>query len=174
MKPIYPKPYPEQGLEKQQTDISSPLPSLVDNQQISVVTEEELHVLNRFYKRNGHKGKASNKDHAYWLKEDKKILAAVRFTPTADGILLRGLWVDKAFRQQGIGSTLLQACRPYWQGQDCYCFPYQHLQDFYTKLGFSSPNASTPLFFLQQLTRYQQRGEKILLMQYQPPWDCRI
>ncbi|MBE9397266.1 GNAT family N-acetyltransferase [Pontibacterium sp. N1Y112] len=145
------------------------MPPLSIHPHVSAVTEEELYLLNRFYKRNGHKGKADSKDKAYWLITDEKIAAAVRFTPTAEGTLLRGLWVDCNIRRQGLGGLLLKACSSYWKQQACYCFPYQHLQEFYAKAGFTPADESTPPQYQSQLIRYQQRGEELILMQYQLP-----
>ena len=137
--------------------------------QASAVAEDELYLLNRFYKRNGHKGKADKHDTAYWLKTDETIAAAVRFTAAAEGTLLRGLWVDRNLRRKGLGGLLLQACSSYWKQQACYCFPYQHLREFYAKAGFIPADESTPTHYQEQLIRYQQRGEDLILMQYQLP-----
>ncbi|WP_372831855.1 GNAT family N-acetyltransferase [Pontibacterium sp.] len=145
------------------------MPPLSTQPYVSAATEEELYLLNRFYKRNGHKGKADSRDKAYWLKTDDKTIAAVRFTPTAEGTLLRGLWVAQELRGQGLGGILLQACSSYWKQQACYCFPYQHLQEFYAKAGFAPADESTPPQYQKQLIRYQQRGEDLILMQYQLP-----
>ena len=144
-----------------------------DNHSISVshVPESELFRLNRFYKRNGHKGKAVPDDTAFYLKDEKEILAAVRFTTEQDNLLLRGLWVHKERRGEGLGSALLIGCRHHWEKHTCFCYPFGHLEAFYAKHGFSHPDEQVPTYLLRKLKSYQQRGEQVILMQYQPPCD---
>lgn len=138
---------------------------------VEFVPESELFRLNRFYKRHGHKGKAETGDTAFWLKHEKEILAAVRFTTEGDNILLRGLWVHKERRGEGLGSTLLTGCRRYWEKHTCFCYPFSHLDAFYAKHGFLHPDEQAPEHLLRKLRSYQQRGEDVILMQYQPPCD---
>lgn len=135
---------------------------------IAPVPSSGRYRLNRFYKRNGHKGKAAEDDQAFWLLWQEEVLAGVRFSAFADGCVLRGLWVHRSWRGCGLGSQLLQGCRSYWQSQRCYCFPFSHLEAFYRQHGFVLPDSHTPVECLQQLQRYCQRGEDVLLMQSAP------
>ena len=135
---------------------------------VSAVPEDELYLLNRFYKRNGHKGKATASDRAFWLRQEGRILAAVRFTPVEEGALLRGLWVDRSVRGEGLGRALLEGCRNYWSRRRCYCFPYRHLQQWYAGRGFVLPDVTTPAALLGRLHTYRERGEDLVLMQYVP------
>jgi len=141
---------------------------------------DQLYRLNRFYKKNGHKGKATPEDVAFWLEQSDQILAAVRFHNIGAGLLMRGLWVHKAQRQSGLGSALLEQTRDFWQQQACYCFPYAHLQTFYRQNGFTliadrsgniTDTQSIPVQLVNQLRSYHQRDEDLLLMAYQPPCD---
>lgn len=138
---------------------------------ISVVPDSELFRLNRFYKRNGHKGKADTADTAFWLKDGNEILAAIRFTADDNDLLLRGLWVHKERRGQGLGDKLLRECRHYWAKHNCFCYPFNHLEAFYAQHGFVTADEHTPAHLLRKLKSYQQRGEEVILMQYQPPCD---
>lgn len=138
---------------------------------ISTVPESELFLLNRFYKRNRHKGKADTDDTAFWLKDENEILAAVRCTTYGNITLLRGLWVHKERRREGLGTILLTGCRHHWEKHNCFCFPFSHLEAFYEKNGFSYPREQVPTHLLQKLQSYQQRGEQVILMQYQLPCD---
>ena len=141
---------------------------------ISLVPECELFRLNRFYKRNGHKGKVDTGDTAFWLQDEKEILAAVRFTADGDNLLLRGLWVHKERRGEGLGSMLLTGCRHYWEKHTCFCYPYNHLEAFYAKHGFAHPDEQAPEHLIRKLQSYQQRGEQVILMRHQLPCDCRM
>ena len=68
--------------------------------------------LQRFYKRNGHKGKIQANDICAWLIEGDEIIAAVRLSPSSqaesDFLQLKGLWVAKELRGQGIGGVFLK------------------------------------------------------------------
>jgi len=128
-------------------------------------TPEELWRLNRFYKRNGHKGKAREQDSCFWLQEGEQIVAALRLTVEDDFCLMRGLWVDQHRQRQGLGSELIQRSRPYWPDKPCYCFPYAHLQGFYSRLGFSQDTEQrSPQKLRNRLSGYLKRGETLLLM----------
>jgi len=144
-----------------------------DNQALTVsaVPESELFRLNRFYKRNGHKGKVEPGDAAFWLRDNQAILAAVRFKTVGDNLLLRGLWVHKEKRGEGLGSKLLTGCHHYWGKHACFCFPFSHLEAFYAQHGFAHPDKQVPEYLLRKLQSYQQRGEDVILMQYQLPCD---
>jgi len=142
------------------------------NIQLIQPAPEQLYQLNRFYRRNGHKGKAKPSDTAFWLEQQGEIIAGVRFSAAENGVLLRGLWVATEKRRQGLGSQLLRDTRTFWQHSTCYCFPYNHLEAFYTHHGFKRLDESTtPAPLDQQLERYLRRGEKVILMAYQPPCD---
>ncbi|MGB0466348.1 MAG: GNAT family N-acetyltransferase [Pontibacterium sp.] len=133
------------------------------------VKADQLPQLNRFYRRNGHKGKACPEDYAFWLEQKDTIVAAVRFSAYEQGLLMRGLWVHKALRGRGLGQQLLSGCQTFWKQQPCYCFPYAHLQGFYERSGFTQAGNQTPQSLKNQLRRYQQRGQDLILMEYQPP-----
>lgn len=136
---------------------------------VAQVTADELYLLNRFYRRNGHKGKANQHDSAFWLRDAKTIVAALRLTPCEYGNLLRGMWVDKAHRGQHLGADLLKGTKDYWGKKRCYCFPYSHLQPFYEISGFILSNHHAPKPLQDQLSRYLHRGEDVVLMEYHPP-----
>lgn len=138
------------------------------------VNDDNRYLLNRFYKHNGHKGKATHTDHAFYLSQQDKILAAVRFEITPDYMLMRGLWVEKNSRGQGLGSNLLKQLIQQMKQQPCYCLPYKEQRQFYLQQFFIDASADAPSQLIQQWQHYQQRGELLDLMRYQPPCDCLI
>lgn len=133
---------------------------------LSPVANDELYLLQRFYRSNGHKGKIKPTETAFCLRRNDRILAVVRFAPFADGYVMRGLWVHKEYRGRGAGGQLLLGCKAFWSARPCYCFAYSHLEGFYLKLGFEHPNDLTPAQCQQQLQRYRRRGEDLVLLQY--------
>ncbi|MBV0934513.1 GNAT family N-acetyltransferase [Marinobacterium weihaiense] len=127
---------------------------------------DQLHVLNRFYKRNGHKGKARPGDHAFVLHLNGQVLAGVRFEVMAEGWLMRGLWVHRNWRGQGLGRQLLQGCEVQWSAQPCYCYPYRELAAFYTRIGFVAVEEHVAPRLQTLLSRYRRRGEDVGLMRF--------
>ena len=149
---------------------------MLNTEALTLVQADEttLFRLNRFYKRNGHRGKAS-KDHlAYWLEADQTIIAGLRLEPMPWGNLLRGLWVAKQYRGLGAGQKLLNALRTQLSDAPCYYLPYVEQEAFYQRNGFQDAHDTAPADLIKQWRSYLKRGEQLALMHYktdQPPCD---
>lgn len=139
--------------------------------QLVPVTTENLYKLNRFYKRNGHRGKATTSHQAWWLEHNDEIVAALRLEPQPWGLLLRGMWVAAELRGQGFGSQLLCALQPQLSKATCYCLPYTTQLDFYYRNGFIDAHDDAPVTLKQQHRHYLTRGESLGLLRHQPPCD---
>lgn len=131
--------------------------------------------LQRFYKRNGHKGKIQADDICAWLSEGDEIIAAARLSPStqADGdyLQLKGLWVTKNLRGQGVGRVLLNKISNFLIQSDkpCYCLAYDHLEYFYQSQKFIPIcKDDAPNLLWQRLQRYQNRGNHLKLMKFKP------
>ena len=134
----------------------------------SLATEDQLGLVNRFYRTNGHKGKCGRNDRVYIARDSQAIVAAVRFSEKVDVWLLRGLWVAVSQRRQGIGGMLLQYCLPEFN-KPVWCYPYEHLAAFYKQYGFCEQHPETaPNDIATQWQAYRQRGHTFTLMQYLP------
>lgn len=135
------------------------------------LTVEELNpitfpLVNRFFKENGHKGKARG-DERVWVVRDQQgdILAGLRASQKPAGYLLRSVWVGNHVRRQGIGSLLLTATLSDLKSETCWCYPYPHLETFYMTAGFVFPVIeSVPADIMEPYQRYQQQGNDFLLM----------
>ncbi|MFK0572362.1 GNAT family N-acetyltransferase [Endozoicomonas sp.] len=126
-------------------------------------------LVNRFFKENGHKGKARGGERA-WIARNEQgvIVAGLRASPKSAGYLLRSVWVSGNARRQGIGSRLLNQTMKDMKSlasATCWCYPYSHLETFYRRAGFIFPEIeSIPSDILQPYQRYQQQGQDFLLM----------
>ncbi len=123
-------------------------------------------LVNRFFKENGHKGKARG-DERIWVIRDQQgdILAGLRASQKSAGYLLRSVWVGNHVRRQGIGSLLLTATLSDLKFEACWCYPYPHLETFYMAAGFVLPAIeSVPTDILEPYQRYQKQGNDFLLM----------
>ncbi|WP_062269649.1 GNAT family N-acetyltransferase [Endozoicomonas arenosclerae] len=137
------------------------------------MTPEELQpvafpLANRFFKENGHKGKARSNERVFILRDGKPIVAALRATPKADGYLLRSVWVQIGRRSEGLGSQLVKTTLEQLSPSPCWCYPYNHLEAFYAHLGFqkTSPDEA-PSEISGPYLSYLNKGESFLLMAYQ-------
>lgn len=127
--------------------------------------------LNRFYKRNGHHGKATSNHQAWWLEHNGDIVAALRLEPSPWGSLLRGMWVASELRGQGLGAHLLSRLYLQLSATPCFCLPYKQQSGFYHRNGFIDAQSDAPAALRQQHKHYQTRGEELGLLRYQPPCD---
>ncbi|MFY0676802.1 MAG: GNAT family N-acetyltransferase [Neptuniibacter sp.] len=130
--------------------------------------------IQKFYKRNGHKGRIEVGDTCAWLTTNHSIVAALRLSLSStseDFLLLRGLWVEKALRGQSLGSNLLKQVTRYLHENrmPCYCLAYPHLEAFYQANGFITiSDGEAPTALAQRFNRYKRRGDSLIIMQLKP------
>ncbi|MGI9283067.1 MAG: GNAT family N-acetyltransferase [Endozoicomonas sp.] len=134
---------------------------------VEELTPVAFPLANRFFKENGHKGKARSNERVFILQVDRSIVAALRATPKANGYLLRSVWVHREKRSKGLGSQLMQTVLATLSPAPCWCYPYDHLTGFYEKLGFQkvSPD-QVPSEIGKPYLNYLERGESFLLMSF--------
>ena len=81
-------------------------------------------------------------DQVFWLEQDSQALGLLRLRPLGDpdqGWLLRGLWVQPAWRAQGLGSYLVTSALKDIQKINplpVYAMATSQLDGFYLRLGF--------------------------------------
>jgi len=122
----------------------------------------------RFFREQGFRPQAPRGDEIHIALLDDRLIGALRLCPHDQAWLLRSMCIQQDFRQQGIGSFMLQQLQPQLARQPCYCFPYEHLQRFYQRAGFQqvSPEQAA-IGIADKYRQYLDSGKKILLMQYQ-------
>lgn len=125
---------------------------------------ENFRPINQFYRSQKHKGSASGDDQVFIIEHDEKIVAAVRLVPYEGYFWLRGLYVDKALQGQKLGTHLLKFIDQHIS-KPIYCFPYLHLDHFYTQAGYQHVGAAQmPDSIAQLYERYNRKGQGILAM----------
>lgn len=138
--------------------------ALVAGFHVQPLLPEQRPALTQFYKSNQYKGKVKATDKVWvMINADDKIVGAARLCQQAGFTLLRGVWVEKALRIQGVGSLLLQHLKSVGALEGCYCFSYIHLESFYSKHGFCRVT-STPASLHSALERYNRQTVQVLLM----------
>jgi len=139
--------------------------------------EANFRAVNKFYKRQKHKGSASGDERVFIVLGDlpqasteapieQSILAAVRLVPAEGYYWLRSLYVDKSLRGKRIGSQLLDYVNTHVHST-IHCFPYAHLEHFYTQSGYQFSDINdAPLPLKQLYERYNQKGDGVLFMSH--------
>ena len=137
--------------------------------------EANFRSVNKFYKRQKHKGSASGNERVFVVydaptkkvdnsEDEPSIIAAVRLVPAENYYWLRSLYVDRSRQGAGIGSQLLAHINTHVHSS-IHCFPYSHLEAFYSQCGYQMINLDPGPLALQQLyKKYNQKGDGVLFM----------
>jgi predicted N-acetyltransferase YhbS len=135
-----------------------------------LLSDLQIPLVNKFYKQCRYSSKAGRGEVIFVLKGDSGIVAAVRLEPKNDGwYFLRAMCVAPDLRGQGVGSQLLKSMDAFLSSTPVYCFPFDHLCEFYSRASFVlCPADSAPSFVKDACLRYQQQGRKICIMANQP------
>ena len=121
--------------------------------------------VNRFFKANGHKGKAKSHERVFVLEQGGRITAALRACPEADGYLLRSVWVASHMRSQGLGTALLTQAVGQLGLSPCWCYPFGHLKRFYQQSGFIEADINAvPATIASRYLTYSHKHQGLLLM----------
>lgn len=120
--------------------------------------------VNAFYKQQGHTGKANGTDRVWVIEDQGELLGAVRLVPMEGHYWLRSLQIAAHRQRKGLGLQLLAEINQ-TVPQNIYCFPYAHLNNFYTYAGYSHLSADNcPENIRLFYARYGKTQQKILLM----------
>ena len=123
----------------------------------------KLPLVNQFYKRVYKKGLASKDERVFILKE-KAIICSARLKKLNKQLLLTGVACAPEFRGQGYASQLINKLL-LLQEQPVYCFPYTHLQPFYSRLGFvQADSQSAPEIISQKFYAYSKNRDLLLMV----------
>jgi N-acetylglutamate synthase-like GNAT family acetyltransferase len=136
----------------------------VADYQIQPLLSEHKLALSQFYKRNQYKGKVRDTDRVWvMIQAGNQVVGAARFCQQAGCTVLRGVWIERELRTQGLGHQLLQYLHCEGELDGCYCFPYLHLEVFYATHGFKRVEP-IPILLQPILERYNRKNEQVLLM----------
>ncbi len=124
-------------------------------------------LVKKFYQQHYPSGKPNKADPIWILKNQDKILSAVRLKQFINYQLLTAMVTAPDFRHKGLGKYLLRSIRPALIEKHCYCFAYSHLCSFYSSNGFMSIEIEQLPNELQQRFRaYTAHGRKLIPMRY--------
>ncbi|WP_462159126.1 GNAT family N-acetyltransferase [Pseudoalteromonas sp. GB56] len=118
-------------------------------------------LVNKFYDEVGARGRATKQDQVWVTRCNNTIIAAARVANIDNNSFLCGVYVASQHRNQGQASALIRQICAEHTGP-IYSFIYQHLTEFYTKLGFIPVPQTLPSALTSKLLTYQNQGRKIL------------
>ncbi|WP_053178363.1 GNAT family N-acetyltransferase [Pseudomonas kilonensis] len=121
-------------------------------------------LMNKFYRAHQSSMKAV-RDAQLWVARRDEIVAALCLRPVSGGHWLTGLFVDPAYRVQGIAARLIAEAvngvnEPVW----LFCHP--DLRGFYERRGFSF-DPELPYAMAERLSRYA-RSKPMIAMGFEP------
>lgn len=138
------------------------------NSQFKQIESQERPLLNHFLKQNK-QGKAGKHERVFVLY-DTQIIACARLIPLNkhDQYWLRGVFVKKELRGQGLGKTLLTDIQSLIEkNTTLFTFPLAHLGKFYHDLGYVDCDIDSLPEALQLRYQSAQLNKKTwLCMQY--------
>ncbi|EPJ81165.1 GNAT family N-acetyltransferase [Pseudomonas sp. CFII68] len=121
-------------------------------------------LMNKFYRAHQSSMKAV-RDAQLWVARRDEIVAALCLRPVSGGHWLTGVFVDPAYRVQGIAARLIAEAvngvnEPVW----LFCHP--DLRGFYERRGFSF-DPELPYAMAERLSRYA-RSKPMIAMGFEP------
>lgn len=121
-------------------------------------------LMNKFYRAHQSSMKAV-RDAQLWVARRDEIVAALCLRPVSGGHWLTGLFVDPAYRVQGIAARLVAEAVKDVEGP-VWLFCHPNLRDFYERRGFSF-DPELPYAMAERLSRYA-RSKPMIAMGWEP------
>lgn len=129
-------------------------------------TSADRQVIEVFYEAVGYGAALGENDTLICAEAMGELIGVVRLALEHGVIVLRGMQVASEWRRKGVGARMLDEVQRTLRNRECYCVPYAHLVDFYSRAGFQiAPAAECPSFLVERVEGYRQtRREAFELM----------
>ena len=132
--------------------------------QIELLAEPLWPLLNKFYRHHNSPMKAL-KDGRLWVARDGEIVAGLCLTPVVGGQWLTGVFVDPAYRGQGLAARLIDDAVADAEGT-VWLLCHPDLEGLYQRMGFSQ-DTPLPQSLSERLVRYK-RNKPMIAMGLEP------
>lgn len=124
-------------------------------------------LVRRFYQEYYPSGKPNKADPIWVIRNNAKILSAVRLKQLTSSQLLMAMVTAPSHRKNGLGSHLLKQIHTELKQAPCYFFALNHQVPFYLKNNFIIVGShDLPEEIQRRYISYQQQGRKITAMKY--------
>ena len=118
-----------------------------------------------FYESVGYGGNLRAGDSVLAARHSGKLLGVVKLSEEKGVLVLRGMYVEAASQRQGVGGRLLEAAKRQIGTRECWCVPFNHLKEFYSRIGFVECAPETvPGFLAERLREYRDLGHRVIVM----------
>jgi len=135
------------------------------NDHIELAETTDLAAVDSFYEEVGYGGGSQSSDRILVARDGQIIVGAVRLCEEEGALVLRGMYIAKERRGQGLGSRLLRSVSRAIGEAECWCVPYVHLIQFYSRIGFCEQETeSVPAFLAERLTQYCSNQQAVTIM----------
>ena len=126
---------------------------------------KNLSWLEKFYAVCGYGGDIQPEDTVLYKIKNNSVVGVVRITKEHGVSILRGMQVLKQYQKSGIGRDLLSAFEQKIGPDTCYCLPYEHLEGFYSKIGFViAQEKELPKFLVERKKYYLSKNMNVIAM----------
>ncbi|CRM95830.1 MULTISPECIES: GNAT family N-acetyltransferase [Pseudomonas] len=127
---------------------------------IDLLAEPLWPLLNKFYRRHDSSMKAL-KGGRLWVVRDTEIVAGLCLSPVVGGQWLTGMFVDPAYRGQGLATRLIQQAVAGVDGT-VWLLCHPDLEGLYQRMGFSQDTV-LPQSLSERLVRYKRNKPMIAM-----------
>jgi predicted N-acetyltransferase YhbS len=138
---------------------------------IRTAEDRDMERIRAFYRVVNYVGDVGSDDRMLLADESDRLVGVVRLVRENGIVVLRGMRVLQEYQRSGIGTLLLEAVSRALGSEECYCIPYEHLCDFYGRIGFQNLDPlAAPQFLAERLKEYRmRRPERFSLMLRRAP-----
>jgi len=146
--------YPENSLESLNMPIN-----------IRNADENDLLAVSELYAEWGQTGNYGLNDQLLVAEFGGVIRGAVRIGFEERALVIRSLYVQRGFRDQGIGAALLEGVKEELGVAEAYCLAYEHQKNFFARIGFIPVDRShTPEFLLSRRESFIGQQQNIVIL----------
>jgi GNAT superfamily N-acetyltransferase len=138
---------------------------------IRTAEDRDMERIRAFYRVAEYRGDVGSDDRVLLADESETLVGVVRLARENGTVVLRGMRVLPDYQRAGIGTLLLEAVSRSLGSEECYCIAYEHLCDFYGRIGFRTLDPlAAPQFLADRIKEYRmRRPERFSLMLRRAP-----
>lgn len=138
-----------------------------ESRQVELISSLYFPLVKKFYQAHYPSGKPNKADPIWVLKDNGKIVSAVRLKQFTDCQLLTAMITEPSQQHKGLGTYLLSGIQAELASKDCYCFAFSHLMHFYQTAGFVEVESSLlPKDLEKRFLAYTAQGRKLIAMRF--------
>ena len=132
---------------------------------VELVPTDRYDDIAAFYTKVGYGKKPQATDSVLRAYDRGRLVGATRISKEHGVLVLRGMYVETQSQRRGIGRQLLDAVAGEIGSRECWCIPYAHLDEFYSRIGFKECDPDVaPAFLRERVSKYRELGRRVMIM----------